>query len=82
MYYFMNLGLVEESVYNDVCDTLSEIFGLDFPPLPIEEALRLLRNDKKGTTYDETEIEIPLLRSPGNFELLKVKLDELLAVVV
>lgn len=82
MYYFMNLGLVEESVYNEVCDTLSEIFGLDLPPLPIEEALRLLRNDKKGTACDEAEIEIPLLRSPGKYELLKVKFDELLAVVV
>ncbi len=82
MYYFMNLGLVEESVYNEVCDTLSEIFGLDLPPLPIEEALRLLRNDKKGTACDEAEIEIPLLRSPGEYELLKVKFDDLLAVVV
>ncbi|KUK67307.1 MAG: 3-dehydroquinate synthetase [Mesotoga infera] len=82
MHYFANLGLVDEGVYREVSETLSEIVDLDFPQLPVEDALRLLRNDKKAMTSESMEIEIPLVRTPGSFEFAKVRLDDLLAVVV
>ncbi|MBN2219768.1 MAG: 3-dehydroquinate synthase, partial [Kosmotogaceae bacterium] len=69
-------------MYREVSETLSEIIALDFPQLPVEDALRLLRNDKKATTSESMEIEIPLVRKPGSFEFAKVRLDDLLAVVV
>jgi shikimate kinase/3-dehydroquinate synthase len=33
-------------------------------------------------TSESMEIEIPLVRTPGSFEFAKVRLDDLLAVVV
>lgn len=82
MHYFAGLGVIDELLYRDVSDTLSEIVGLDFPQLPVEEALRLLRNDKKAVDSESAEIEIPVVKRPGEFEFLKVRLDDLLAVVV
>ena len=81
MYYFMNLGIIDEVVYRDVTEVLSEIFDLDLPPLPLEEALQLLKNDKKGLPLEERGIEVPVVKSPGIFEMITVKLDDLLAVV-